>query len=221
MNLQEFIDSRTHCPICNTALVTQFISSRKQKIRFEDNRFVVIFVMKPMGVNQPDYEVGYSFNPNDNTFFIEFYSEWDHRKQVPVHMLEKFMDFHNNLMSEGSCKFYRRCTFCNRYSKASIPFKPQFKTGTLDTGIFDGLQIAYESFGLTLPTEDGFKIMFLSNFHSPIEQSIIKWFRAEDESSARTDYMLPSKHLEVKLPLIPFVSKEETSRRVNNLLTFA
>lgn len=221
MNLQEFIDHRTHCPICDTALITQFISPRKQKIKLENDRFVVQFVMKAMSTNQPDYEVGYSFNPRDNTFFIEFYSEWDHKNHVPMHMLEKFREFHNNLTSEGSCKFYRRCTFCNRYSKASTPFKPQFKTGTLDTGMFDGLQIAYESFGLTLPTEDGFKIMFLSNFYSPIEQSELMWFRAEDESSARVDYMIPAKHSKVIVPLVPFVSKETTTKRVDTLLMFA
>lgn len=218
MNLQELIDQRTHCPICETALITQFISSRKQKIKIENDRIVAIFVMKGMRVNQPDYEVGYSFNPKDNTFFIEFYSEWDHHGQVPMHMIEKFREFHKNL---GACKFYRRCTFCNRYSKCSTPFTLDFKTRAIDTGMFDGLQIAYESFGLTLPAENGYKIMFLSNFHSPIEQSEIMWYRSEKEDDARLDYMLPSKHSKVTVSLVPFVSREDTTRRINNLLTFA
>lgn len=218
MNLQEFIDHRTHCPICETALITQFISSRKQKIKIENNRLLVTFVMKGMRLNQPDYEVGYSFDYNSNHFFVEFYSEWDHNKQVPMHMIEKFREFHTNL---GTCKFFRRCTFCNRYSKSSTPFTLDFKKCAMDTGIFDGLQIAYESFGLTLPTEDGVKIMFLSNFHSPIEQSTLTWFRGNKEDDARLDWIIPANHSKVTVSLVPFVSKEETTQRVNKLLIFA
>jgi len=223
MNLQEFIEQRTHCPICNTALITQFLSNRKQKIKIENDRLVVIFVMKALRTNQQDYEVGYAFNPLNNTFCVEFYSEWDHNGHVPMHMIEKFNDFHTNLQTSASgvCKFYRKCTFCNRYSRASTPFKLDLKNGKLDTGLFDGLQIAYESFGLTLPVDDGFKVMFLSNFYAPVEQSELMWFRAPDESSARVDYMIPAKHSKVIVPLIPFISKEDTTKRVNNLLTFA
>ena len=217
MNLQEFIDERTMCPICNTALVTQFISSRKQKIKLENDRFVVVFVMKALSANHPDYEVGYAFNPKDNTFHIEFYSEWDHYKHVPMHMIDKFKDFHKNL---GVCKFIRKCAFCNRYSKSSISFDLNFKTGTLDTKFYDGLQTAYESFGLTLPAEDGFKIMFLNNFNT-MGKSEIFWFRSDMESSARIDWMLPQKHNKVIVDMIPFISKEDTTKRINNLLTFA
>lgn len=218
MNLREFIDTRSNCPICDTALVTQFISSRKQKIKLVDDRLVAIFVMKGMRVNQPDYEVGYSFDLDKNHFMVEFYSEWDHHAQVPMHLIEKFRDFHKNL---GTCKFYRRCTFCNRYTKSSTPFSLDFRKQRVDTEMWDGIQTAYESFGLSLPAENGFKIMHLSNFHILEPQSSLIWFRAESESSARLDYSLPQRREEKKLALIPFVSKDETTKRVNNLITFA
>jgi hypothetical protein len=218
MNLREFIDQRPLCPICDTALVTQFISSRKQKTKLIDNRFVVIFVMKALSTNQPDYEVGYSFDMDTNHFMVEFYSEWDHRDNVPMHMIDKFKDFHKNL---GPCKFYRRCTFCNRYTKCSTPFSLDFRKQKMDTGLWDTLGVAYESFGLSIPTENGFKIMHLSNFHMVEEESQLTWFRADSESQARLDWSLPNNRSEKRLPFIPFVSKEETTKRLNNLITFA
>lgn len=198
-------------------LITQFISSRKQKIKLENDRFVVVFVMKAMSLNQPDYEVGYAFNPKDNTFCIEFYSEWDHHGHVPMHLIDKFKEFHKNL---GACKFIRKCAFCNRYSKTSTEFNLDFKTGTIDTKIYDGLQVAHESFGLSIPTDGGFKIMFLNNFPT-ISKSEIFWFRSDSESGARIDWILPQKHNKVLVEFVPFVSKNDTTKRINNLLTFA
>lgn len=218
MNLREFIDQRTNCPICDTALVTQFISSRKQKTKLIDDRFMVIFVMKALKTNQQDYEIGYSFDLDSNHFMVEFFSEWDHHAQVPMHLIEKFREFHKNL---GICKFYRKCTFCNRYTKSSIPFMLDFKHQKMDTQLWDGLQIAYESFGLSLPADDGFKIMHLSNFHILEPRSNLIWYRADSESYARLDYTLPNTRSEKTLPLIPFISKEETTKRLNNLITFA
>jgi hypothetical protein len=218
MNLREFIDQRTHCPICDTALITQFISQRKQKIKIENDRLVAIFVMKALKTNQQDYEIGYSFDLDSNHFMVEFYSEWGHDKQVPMHLIEKFREFHKNL---GPCKFYRRCTFCNRYAKCSTPFTLDFRKQSLDTGFWDSLSTAYESFGLSIPTEGGFKIMHLSNFYMGEEQSQLNWFRSDSESDARLDWAIPTKRSERSLPLIPFISKEETARRLNNLITFA
>lgn len=218
MNLREFIDQRTHCPICDTALITQFISQRKQKIKIENDRLVAVFVMKGMRVNQPDYEIGYSFDLNSNHFMVEFYSEWDHHGQVPMHLIEKFKEFHKNL---GPCKFYRRCTFCNRYAKCTTPFTLDFRNQSLDTGFWESLGVTYESFGLTIPTEGGFKIIHLSNFYMGEEQSQLSWFRSDSESDARLDWALPSKRSERKLPLVPFISKDETAKRLNNLITFA
>jgi len=218
MNLREFIDQRTNCPICDTALVTQFISNRKQKVKLIDNRFVAIFVMKALRVNQPDYEIGYSFDMDSNHFMVEFYSEWDHYEQVPMHLIDKFKEFHKNM---GGCKFYRRCTFCNRYSKSSTPFSLNFKTQKMDTELWDGIEVAYESFGLSLPTDGGFKIMHLSNFHILEPKSNLIWYRADSEMYARLDYTLPNARSEKTLSFIPFVSKEETTKRLNNLITFA
>lgn len=184
---------------------------------------MVIFVMKALSANQHDYEIGYSFDLDSNHFMVEFFSEWDHHKQVPMHLIEKFREFHINFLrsSSGICRFYRRCTFCNRYSKASTNFDLDLKSGKIDTAIYDGLQIAYESFGLLLDTDDGCKVMHLSNFHSPIQESQILWFRSYDQNNARLDWSIPTKHSKVTVALVPFISKDETTKRVNNLLTFA
>lgn len=91
----------------------------------------------------------------------------------------------------------------------------------MDTGFWESLSVAYESFGLSLPTDGGFKIMHLSNFYMAEEQSQLIWFRSESESEARLDWSLPNRRSERSLPLVPFVSKEETARRLNNLITFA
>jgi hypothetical protein len=91
----------------------------------------------------------------------------------------------------------------------------------MDTGLWNTLGVAYESFGLSIPTENGFKIMHLSNFHMVEEESQLTWFRADSESQARLDWSLPNNRSEKRLPFIPFVSKEETTKRLNNLITFA
>jgi hypothetical protein len=216
MNLQEFIDKRTHCPFCNTALVTQFISDRKQKIRLQDGRLLVVFVMKGLYVNQQDYEVGYSFSLEDETFRIEFFTEWDTSNYVPMHLIDKFKKFHDNL---SSCKFKRTCTFCNRYTMSSTPFGLNFKTLQFDHSLPFG--IMYEAYGFTMPIEDGFKIMHLSNFYFDLNKSNLTWFRSDTELPAQLNYPLPNNRSEMALPFIPFVSREETTKRLNNLIVFA
>ncbi len=218
MNIKEFINQREKCPICDTALITQFISSRKQKIKFIENRLVAIFVMKEMRVNQPDYEVGYSFDMDGNTFQVEFYNEWDQSNQVGIHMLDKFKEFHKNL---GQCKFHRRCSSCNRYTMTSTHFHLDFKKQRLDGPL--PFAVAYESFGLTIPVEDGFNVVMLSNFELPglVKKSSIRWFRSESEDGARLDYVLPQRYSSVDVDYIPFVSKEETSKRLSKLILFA
>lgn len=223
MNIRKFISQREMCPICDTALITQFISTRKQKTKFIEDKLAAIFVMKEMKLNQPDYEVGYVFDMDSNTFHIEFYNEWDQTNQVGVHMLDKFKDFHKNL---GVCKFIRRCSSCNRYTMTSTHFQLDFKQGTFaapNPRVPFGN--AYESFGLTipLPGDEGYNIVMLSNFElgGYSKKSNIRWWRGESEDSARLDYTLPQRYSSVDVDYIPFVSKEETTKRLSKLILFA
>jgi hypothetical protein len=218
MNIRDFINQREKCPLCDTTLITQFISFRKQKNKFIENRLVFVFVMKEMKLNQSDYEIGYSFNIDDNTFQIEFYNEWDQTNQVGVHMLNKFKEFHKNL---GACRFYRRCTFCNRYCMTSTSFTLDFKRQIFNHQIPFGND--YEVFGLTTPVEGGFNIVILCNFEKSglVKKSDVQWFRSDKEESARLDHSMPPRYSTIEVDYIPFVSKEETSKRLNKLLLFA
>lgn len=216
MNLQEFINLRAKCPFCDTSLITRFISDRKQMVRLEDGRFVAVMTMRALSNSQQDYQVGYSFGLTDNSFQIEFYTEWDTYNQVPIHLIDKFKEFHKNV-SGSRYRFARQCTFCNKY----LAYTDQVNVD-LKGALFNDLSFRFEIFLLTTPTEDGCKIVRLENRY-PEEKSDLCWWRDDKESLVRVDTSVPIGKLKAQtnLPLIPFVSKEETGRRLNNLITFA
>ena len=86
------------------------------------------------------------------------------------------------------------------------------------------MRIDYEHFGFVERIEDDYKIMILCNlfYENEIDNhSKLYWGRASSDGGARYDYPLSLNYSESILPIIPFVSKEETNKRLNNLITFA
>lgn len=214
MNLQEFINLRSHCPMCDTPLITRFISDRKQKSKIIENRYVAILVMRGMRSCEPDYEVGYSFGMEDDSLSIEFYNEWDMSASASNYMIKIFKDFHKNMAGTRFC-FLRTCGTCYKYDMMSTEIKMDLKKAT-----FSSMEVYSESFIFSTQVEDGFKFIKLDNCTDPKPSSELYWWRSEFDY--RADWRVPkgcSKILD--LPLIPFFSKEETSRRLNNLITFA
>ena len=215
MNLQEFMGLRTHCPMCETALITKFISERKQKSRLQDNRYVAILVMRGMRSCEPDYEVGYSFGLNDNSLSIEFINEWDMKNQATNYMMKIFKDFHKNVSKSGF-RFIRTCGLCFKYEMSSELVELDLKKAE-----YSAIQVCDESFVFKTPTEDGFKYTLLDNYIGDVDPtSELCWWRSDMDY--KIEYPIP-KHSSVKsgLPLIPFLSKEETGKRISNLITFA
>lgn len=215
MNLGEFIKFREVCPLCNSNLTTKLTGSsgRKQTSKLEDGRFVSVFTMKPMRNSQPDYKVGYSFGLEDNSLCVEFYTEWNHYKQVPMHLIKKFKEFHQNAIV-GSYIFLRECHSCSRYKNSSSPFLLEnILPPTLRDLSFS------EIFMFVLPAQDNQKVIFLSNHD---DSSDLFWWRVDNEEIVRVGKTIPTNHGEIyDLPLIPFLSREETAERLNNLIIFA
>lgn len=213
MNLQEFIDLRSHCPMCGTALITKFISDRKQKNRLIDNKYAAILTMRGMRSCEPDYEVGYHFGLADNSLGIEFYNEWDMSGSATMYMIKIFKDFHKNL-SKTTFRFIRTCGFCFKYELISKPIWIDLKDAK-----YSSIDLSTESFIFTLPTSEDNRYIRLDN-HIEWQTSDLWWWR--DNMDYRMDWPLKrncSHRLE--LPLIPFVSKEDTGRRLSNLITFS
>lgn len=217
MNLQEFIDHRSHCPMCGTALITRFISDRKQKNRLIEDSFVAVLVMRGMRSCEPDYEVGYHFGLKDNSLSIEFYNEWDMSNNASMYMVKIFKDFHKNV-SNTKFKFIRTCGYCFKYELVSKPINIDLKSSTYST-----VEKSTESFVFMLPLDDDKRYIRLDN-HFEWNKSDLWWWRNDFRKDM--DYRLSwaLKHNcshRLDLPLIPFVSKEETGRRLNNLITFS
>ena len=213
MNLQEFIDLRRDCPMCGTSLVTKF-SSRKQKVRMIDDRFVSVFVMKGMRSCEPDYEVGYSFSMEYNSFMVEFYNEWDMRNQASTYMCKLFRDYHANLRT-GSHRFIRTCGFCFKYEMDSKPIDLDLKTCA-----FNSIEKDDETFVWSIPADEGYKFILLDNYCDPNPYSEICTWRSEQDY--RVEWPIPGRNFIVKeLSQIPFISKEETGERIQKLLIFS
>lgn len=217
MNLQDFIDLRSHCPMCGTALITKFISDRKQKSRLENDRYVAIMVMRGMRSCEPDYEAGYSFGMKDNSLSIEFYNEWDMSNHVSTYMIKIFRDFHKN-MAASRLRFSRKCGFCFKYELRS-----QLVNIDLKKANYSSINLSSESFVFTIPAGEDKKFIRLDN-HIEWNKSDMFWWRSDKD--CKLDYRLdwsPQNNCSHRfsLPLIPFISKEETGKRLSNLITFS
>lgn len=202
--------------MCDTQLITRFISSRQQTTRFIDNRFVAIHTMRALKNDQHDYQVGYSFSLDDDSFYVEFYTEWDTANMVPLHLIDKFKEFYKNT-NGPNYRFARHCMFCHKYICYSSTVNINLKT--CRTG---DLHQEMESFIFMLPGDNGYRAIKLSNRMSPDLSSELRWWKTDSEGYAKIDSAIPPNHsVRTGLSYIPFVSKEKTRDRVNGLITFS
>lgn len=213
MNLQEFINLRQNCPMCETSLVSRFIMDRHQPLKMENGRLVAIKTMKSLKNYQHDYKIGYSFGLTDNTFQIEFYTEWDTSICVPLHLIDKFKEFHHNM--HDNFYFARQCVFCNKYESYSNEIILNLKNLT-----FGNLSLKFEIFMFATRLDDSWRVMELQNNYAEQKSYLAlgKPTSMTTESSIGIRNGVSGKWSE--LPLIPFVSKEETKERLQNLICF-
>lgn len=231
MNLTDFFKIQSKCPFCDSLLVTSFLPNRKQTIRYEDDRLLIVYDMK--GIDRGNnYKVGYSFGMQDNSFHIEFFNsagQADYYNEAPLHLIEKFYEFHKNLGALYS--FNRQCRFCFRYNSGSKAFQLNFRTMQLDNP--NTIELGYESFGFVMSDSQSVgaeqaKIMILHNQYygnesHPVPRSTLHYWKGHADT-VRYDRPFLSAYLSkqfITLPLVPFVSEKETARRLNNLIIFS
>lgn len=217
MTLSELVNYRTECPFCKEKLVTYFHSTRKQSIKYYDDRLIAIFDMNSLNKTQVNYKVGYSFSLEDDSFQIEFFTDGGsiHYNAIGLDMMKKFMELHRNLGAAYS--FSRKCTYCKKYSYSSNKFELDFKLQKTEE-----ISLAHESFGFALPSIEGTsKVIVLSNkYLGNFTISEVHFWRGLPEDANYDRSYPPGKQM-LTLPFIPFVSVQETSARINSLLIFS
>jgi len=218
MNLYDFLEYRKVCPICDTQLVTSFHSEKSQKIRMEDNRLVVIFHLTSLKKKHIDYKVGYSFGLSDDSFQTEFYTKDDKRfeNDTPLFLMERFRELDKNLKGY---RFYKSCYSCRRYKYSSSRFDLDLRLNRIKN-----LEIITESICLVNPGSSGQRKIFrMDNVFDTNCNDGHTWLSCWDathETDGLIDYSVPTAALSIQLPIIPFISKEETTERIKTLLTF-
>ena len=214
MNLKEFNNYRKLCPICDTPLVTGFHSNKQQSIRYEGNSMKVMFFLHPLTKHQKRYRVAYHFNIVDHSFSIEFYMPDGSARfeSIPDFLRLRFLEFHKNLKE---FKFFRGCTFCLQYAYTTKFFKIDLKQV-----ICEPLEVWSEEVGLVHPLADGHRIYRMYNMYGDKKSTILVWNGVPSEAAINLGYS-PKRVSRMDLPLIPFVSKEETINRLNNLIVFS
>lgn len=216
MNLQEFIAYRECCPICDNKLITSFHSEKKQTIRFEDNRLLVVFWLNALKKHQINYKVGYSFSLTDNSWYAEFYNKDDKRFELdsPEFLRARFKELDKNL---GGYKFYRHCTSCRRYNYSTNTFQLDFQSG-----IINKLCLNMEYIGLSTPSDDGYKVYRLLNDYMS-SKSILMYGKHQTEEHIQYNSHISSQPLRLleTNSVIKFSSPIETVDKLNKIILFS
>lgn len=216
MNLCEFLDYRRSCPIClATTLTTAFQSKKRQVIREENGRFLVLLNMDAIKKHHNSYKVGYSIDRANNQFCIEFYTKDDEwiEKESPIHLINRFKIFDKN---QREYKIYKYCGNCNRYNYTSNKLTIDYKTCSIGE-----LEINTEFFGLTQPINEGYKIYKLINRYF-VNESVLFYTKADDEFLAQEHIHMVTHPMDIiSLPIIKFTSKDEIINRISKLLVFS
>ena len=220
MKLSEFLSIRSHCPFCDTKLTLQF-TYRKQSIEYWEDRIIFKFDMNGLKNGEPNYKISYSFG-DDNSFYIDFYKDngIPFIDFIPIHLINKFKQIHRN--SSPSYRIANFCSNCYHYMANS------WINIDLKNAYFD-LERQKEIFHFHTPTKNikDYRDIILTNYYkndypdkdegclSGISDTI-NW-----EGSIHNDTHYKHSLAVRYLNFIPFVSKEETLQRLNNLLTFS
>jgi hypothetical protein len=223
MNLRDFLNYRTSCPLCKGGLTTILHSHKRQSIRLEDNRLLIIYALDGLKRNQANYKVGYSFGMYDNSWYAEFYNKDGKRfeNDAPDFLRVRFKELDKNLGSEY--KFCRYCD-CRRYNYISNIFKLDYKLANIGD-----LSIHKEYFGMAQKLLDGnYKIYKLLNNYLESKSYLVFGQDLSDISAGYDWTMDPrfsslSKHNldQIQTSLIKFTNKEEIVDRLSKLIVFS
>jgi hypothetical protein len=220
VNLKDWLNYRKNCPICDSLLTTYLHSKKRQSIRYEEGRVIVVFPLTAKGKTTADYKVGFSFGLGADDFCIEFYDKNHFRleKDTPTFLIKRFKELHKN---QGSLKFYRLCNGCNRYNYTSKSFLLKFDTAA----VLPGYEIRSEYFGLIQnyggAKDDRYRVYRLLNYYDDGEGSYLDYWITNNAYDAQSDSSIPSISTHLQLPLIKFVSQQQTLERIQKLITFS
>lgn len=157
---------------------------------------------------QNDFKVGYSFGLDDNSLLIEFYSKDEKvmNDRVPMFLIDRFRSLNDNL---GFYRFYKICP-CDNYGCRTQDFLLKA------IGTIPPIKLINEFWTLKYKESDGHRkvINFINDYSS--KQSEISFRTEEDYDKLNYD-----SENSFTIPLIPFVSVEETSNRLRKFLTFS
>lgn len=208
MNVQEFIDHRTSCPICgNTTLNLSFNTLKRQVLHRDAERLLVIFDLNSTKKGQKNYKAGFSIDKITNEFYVDFYDystiDETYVDASPVFLLNRFKN-HNQNMNEY--KFYKTCLICNCYNYQSQYFKMD-----LQSRFIENLEIEHEVFS--------FK-------HDYCDKKYSITLRNESlKESSFNICMLPTvtgkEFIKFNMPLINFTTPQEVGDRLIKLLVFS
>jgi hypothetical protein len=215
MILADLLKRNISCPICHYEhLTTDFFSKRRQSVSYEEDDIKVVLDLRSIDRMGTDYKVGYFFSLADNSFRVEFYTK--HKapqfdESVPLYLINNFNEFAKNVKV---IKFSRKCTSCHRFSTGTSSSILDYKNGKISD-----IDILCECYGFITQTKTDYKVVVLCNLFDKQKSKIYYW--RQDTPSISYEYAYPEGCSELELPLIPFVSEEETRNRLNGLLLFA
>lgn len=226
MNIAEFLEYRSNCPLCGDKLITFLHSQKQQSVKHEENRLVFQFRMDGLKKQDAHYKIGYSFGLKDNSWQMEAY-QYDMRldNYITNRVMERFKELDKNL---GSYVFYRACTGpkCYCYNYKSNRFKLSYATGQIMnlTDRSAVLRVSTEYIGMCTPLDKGFKIYKLLNDYSGGKSNLV-YGRHQDPCIARSDWGTnnpPIHELDlIQTAIIKFSTKQDTMERINKLLVFS
>lgn len=206
MNVQEFINYKSICPICSNDKLHLVFKSQSKKILYRDNdRFIVIFDMKSIKKGHKSYKVGYSINKINNSFQIEFYNKTGidetYYESVPTFLLNRFKDFNKN---QFEYVFYKCCLICNSYNYQTNYFKLDLKSPFIND-----LHISSEFFNFNHVHLNKIYSITLKNSYNTSSFNIL------EIGNISKDFT------KFNMPLIQFTNIEEVGNRLLKLIAFS
>lgn len=224
--LRDWLDYHKKCPLCNYVLNVYFHSLRRQSVKYDKDKVVILFPLNSSKKNVASYKVGYSFNLDDNLFCINFYDKnlFPLEKAVPLFLINRFKELNYNLISY---KFLKTCSNCQKYMNNTNNIELDFSTNKINN-----IKMVREIFGFSQKyNEDMFNIYILDNNYKFNEYSTNKSFiwhwTSWNMNDANIDsqlsrisrpFSINNLHKEFELPLIPFISCQETLSRIKNII---
>ena len=162
--LQNFIDYRTHCPLCEGTLALELTLNTwtSQQVTLESEYAIGMFSITgfPMSPRRTDFQMEVHYSLASNDFFLSpCFSE--SRDSID---LEKFQSFCNKNKAINDTNFHRTCSACNAYRYSSKSFRLDLKKAQ-----YSEVPVSYENVLLVKEKREYRIVNFLSRKESIVE----------------------------------------------------